>query len=57
MKKNKKITLSISLDAVILNIIKESVSNRSKFVEQCLIEDLCKNENIRQELKDKKIIL
>ncbi len=55
--KNKKLTFSISLDPDILSIVNETVTNRSKFIEQCLIEQLCKSDNFKQELLDKKIIL
>jgi len=55
--KNKKITISISLDAEILNIINSTITNRSKFLEKCAIEELCKDIEFREELKNKKIIL
>jgi len=57
MKKNKKISVAISLDPDILNIVNETFTNRSKFIEQCLIEELCKSVDIKQELIDKKIIV
>jgi len=57
IKKNKKITLSISLDPEILKIINDTVGNRSKFLEYCAIEELCKDSEFREELKNKKIIL
>lgn len=56
-KKNKKVTFSISLDPDILKIINDTVGNRSKFLEHCAIEELCKDPEFREELKNKKIIL
>jgi len=57
MKKNKKISVAISLNPVVLEIVNEKFTNRSRFIENCLIEELCKSENIKQELLDKKIIV
>lgn len=57
MKKNKKISVAISLDPDILTIVNDTFTNRSKFIEHCLIEELCKSKNIKQELIDKKIIV
>lgn len=53
----KKITFSITLDAEILNIINDTIANRSKFIQNCIIEEICKNSEIKEELKNKKIIL
>lgn len=53
----KKMTFSISLAPELLNLINETVSNRSKFLENCIISELCKNEEIKSELKKKFIIL
>ena len=53
----KKTTFSITLDADILNIINNTISNRSKFIQNCLIEELCKDFELNKELKNKKIIL
>lgn len=53
----KKITFSITLDADILNIINETIANRSKFIQNILIEEICKNSEIKEQLKNKKIIL
>jgi len=53
----KKITFSISLDADILNIINETIANRSKFIQNCIIEEICKSSEIKKQLKNKKIIL
>lgn len=53
----KKITFSITLDAELLDIINDSIGNRSKFIQNCIIEEICKNSEIKEELKNKKIIL
>ena len=54
---NKKITASITLDKKILEIVDDNFSNRSKFIESIIIEELCKNENLKEELKKIKIII
>jgi len=54
---NKKITISISMNVDVINIINENYINRSKFIENCIIEELCKNELIKEDLKNKKIII
>lgn len=54
---NKKITISISLDVDILNIVNKNFANRSKFLERCIVEELCKNNEMREFLKNKKIII
>jgi len=56
-KKNKKTTMSISLDAVIFDMLTNNFSNKSKFLEHCAIEELCKDQEFKEELKNKKIIL
>lgn len=56
-KKNKKTTLSLSIDPILLDIVNENISNRSKYIVNCMIDEMCKNELIKQELKNKKIIL
>lgn len=53
----KKITFSITLDAGLLNIINETIANRSKFIQNILIDEICKNSEIKEQLKNKKIIL
>lgn len=54
---NKKINISISLSSELLDIINFTFTNRSKFITNCIIEELCKNENYKEELiKMKKII-
>lgn len=53
----KKITLSVSLDPEVLNIINTTIGNRSKFIQNCIIEEICKSKEIEEELKNKKIIL
>jgi hypothetical protein len=54
---NKRITFSISLDVDVLDIVNKKFTNKSKFIENCIIEELCKNSEIKEELKNKKIIL
>ena len=54
---NKKITASITLDKKLLKIVDDNFSNRSKFIESIIIEELCKNENLKEELKKIKIII
>jgi metal-responsive CopG/Arc/MetJ family transcriptional regulator len=53
----KKIVISISVDPDILDIINDTIANRSKFIESILIEEICKNNNIKEILKNKKIII
>lgn len=54
---NKKITASITLDKKILKIVDDNFSNRSKFIENIIIEELCKNDQLKEELKKIKIII
>mgnify|MGYP006890185352 CR=1 FL=1 len=54
---NKKITASITLDKKILKIVDDNFSNRSKFIESIIIEELCKNDQLKEELKKIKIII
>ena len=56
-KENKKIVVSISLDPELLDVINNTISNRSKFLENCVISELCKNDEIKSQLKKKYIIL
>ena len=55
--KNKKKSMSITLDSELLKIVDNIYSNKSKFLENCIIEELCKNENIKNELIKSNIIL
>ena len=55
--KVKKVNASITLDPKVLEIVDSNFSNRSKFIENIIIEELCKNENTKEELKKIKIIL
>lgn len=54
---NKKVVVSISLDPELLNILNETFGNRSKFLENCVISELCKSEEMKTLLKNKYIIL
>jgi hypothetical protein len=53
---NKKITISITLDNNILKLIDDNFSNRSKFILNCVIEELCKSSVMKEELQKIKII-
>ena len=53
----KKIVISISVDPEILDIINYTIANRSKYIQNCIIEEMCKSSEIRKELQNKKIIL
>jgi 5'-3' exonuclease len=55
--KSKKTTVSITLDADLLVIVNETFSNRSKFLQKCIVEELCKNDEIKELLKKLKMIL
>ena len=59
MKKRveRKIVISITLNPELLEIINTTISNRSKFFENCIISELCKSLEIKEILKNKKIIL
>ena len=54
---NKKTTASITLDKKVLEIVDNNFSNRSKFIESIIIEELFKSDNIKEELIKIKIIL
>jgi hypothetical protein len=54
---NKRITISITLDKDIFNIINDNYSNRSKFLENLIIEELCKDLDIKEELKKIKVVI
>ena len=54
---SKRITISITLDKDVFNIVNETYSNRSKFLDNLIVEELCKNNDIKEELKSKKIII
>ena len=53
----KKTTFSISLDAELLKIINDTIANRSKYIQICIIEEMCKSSEIKEELQNKKIII
>lgn len=55
--KIKKINASITIDPKVLEIVDSNFSNRSKFIESIIIEELCKNEYLKEELKKLKIII
>lgn len=53
----KKTVISISVDPELLETINNVIGNRSKFIQNCIIEEMCKNSDIKNELKNKHIIL
>lgn len=55
--KIKKVNASITLDPKVLEIVDSNFSNRSKFIENIIIEELYKNELFKNELKKLKIII
>ena len=55
--KIKKVNASITLDPKVLEIVNSNFSNRSKFIENIIIEELCKNEFFKNELKKIKAII
>jgi hypothetical protein len=55
--KIKKVNASITLDPKVLEIVDSNFSNRSKFIESIIIEELCKNGFFKEELKKIKVIL
>ena len=52
-----KMTFSISFDPDILNIVNNTIANRSKYIQNIMIDEMCKNSEIKEELKNKHIIL
>ena len=52
-----KMTFSISFDPDILNIVNNTIANRSKYIQNIMIDEMCKNYEIKEELKNKHIIL
>jgi metal-responsive CopG/Arc/MetJ family transcriptional regulator len=57
MKKiERKIVISISLDPELLEVVNTTIANRSKFFENCIISELCKNLEIKEILKNKRIL-
>ena len=53
----KKTVISISVDPELLETINNVIGNRSKFIQNCIIEEMSKNSDIKNELKNKHIIL
>jgi len=50
--KNKRISISITLDSIIIDILKLNFENKSKFIEYCLIKELYKNNDFKEQLKN-----
>lgn len=55
--KIKKVNASITLDPKVLEIVDSNFSNRSKFIESIIIDELCKSELFKEELKKMRIII
>jgi len=55
MRKNKK-SISITLTKKLCDIMNKTVENKSKYIEYCIIEELCKNTEYKIILKKEKII-
>lgn len=53
----KKTVISISVDPELLETINNIIGNRSKFIQNCIIEEMSKSSKIQTELKNKHIIL
>ena len=47
----KKVNASITLDPKVLEIVNSNFSNRSNLIENIIIEELCKDEYFKEELK------
>jgi len=43
MKKKSKVVISVSIDKQLSNLIKENMSNKSKYIEWLIYQDLKKN--------------
>jgi len=54
--KDKKKTISISLEPDLVKIIDDNFYNRSKFFEYCIIQEISKNEKIKGDLKNNNLI-
>jgi metal-responsive CopG/Arc/MetJ family transcriptional regulator len=54
--KDKKKTISISLEPYLVEIIDDNFYNRSKFFEYCIIQEISKNEQIKKDLKNNNLI-
>ena len=53
----KKMTFSISVDPEILDIINSTIANRSKYIQNIIVEEMCKSSEVKEELKKRRIIL
>lgn len=49
----KKIPISIRLDNEIYNLINNTINNKSKFIVDCIIEELSKNNYYKKEIEKK----
>ena len=43
MKKRSKVVISVSIDKKLSNLIKENMSNKSKYIEWLIYQDMRKN--------------
>ena len=49
--KKSKLEISVSLNQELLLYIKSNYTNRSKFIEYCIIQELSKNDFYKKELE------
>ena len=50
-KKKEKVNISVSIDKKLNGYIDELISNKSKYLEYLIYQDLSKNESIKAELE------
>lgn len=55
--KIKKVNASITIHPKVLEVVDSNFPNRSNFIESIIIEELCKNEFLKEELKEIRVIL
>ena len=55
--RRKKIGISITLPQDIIEMIKENNDNVSKYLEYCIIKEMCNDNFFKEELRKRKIII
>ena len=55
--KSYKKSISITLPQEVVDMIDDNCENRSKYLEYCIIKEMSSNEKLKEELKNKRIIL